>query len=382
MKINQTYTVGAIMAAGILFLMGCRSDDYSFDDIPKPVYWTTAKRIDQGISRNLSGVVQPVEMTALSFEVGGSVEVVNLELGESFQPGQILATLEKNTFELQVRQRKGELLQAQARLHEVQADFNRQKVLVQEGAVSQKQFDAAQSALESTINQVEIAEARLQIALEDLEDTNLAAPYSGHISRRMVEPSQNVSPGQPVFQIQGDGGLEVSVLVPETIIGEIRIGSRHEVHFPGVDVQSVPVEVAEVGSRATAANAFPVVLRILNHVRGLRPGMTAEVAFRFPYKSLTESSAGDYLPAETPIYPLPLSAIQAGEQGTTYIFLVSSDGRVAYRHQVSIADFNGSFAFVEGDLSSGDKVITSGAAFLRDGQQVQLIGEGIQTLQD
>ena len=90
-----------------------------------------------------------------------------------------------------------------------------------------------------------------------------------------------ITPGLTVFEIEGEDGLEVQIMVPETLIRDLSTGNKMQIHYPAFPELTGEGTVTEIGTRAQTANAFPVTVLIDSSVVGLRAGMTAEVDFTF-----------------------------------------------------------------------------------------------------
>jgi RND family efflux transporter MFP subunit len=322
--------------------------------------------------------VAPADEAELSFEVPGKVETVNVELGETFQKADVLATLDDRVYALTVQQREGELSEARAQFEEARNDFRRKRNLIEAGAVSRSEFDLSKAAFEAARNQVAVAEARLDLAKEDLADTRLVAPYDGSVSSRYIEPSQRVSPGQPALEIQGDQKLEVAVSVPETLVGQLQVGGRKTVEFPANPDLKVSAKITEIGARAESANAFPVVLTLVETAPSLRPGMTAEVDF-----ALNDNNVdGSVKEGPESWFPIPVTAFEAGDGENHYVFRYDPETETIASQNVTIAHLSGPYGYVSRGLSAGDIIVKAGLPFLRDGQRVTLLNRDARTFNE
>lgn len=354
--------------ANALFLSGCK--DKEIEQIPpKTVVWQILEKDPGTFSRELSGVLQPAHMAELSFEVSGKIDNVNVELGEAFQKGAVLAILDKTIYTLTVEQRKGELSEARARLQETENDYRRKKRLLKDGAVSKSVYDVAKSQYESTKDQVAVARSRLSIAEEDLEDTQLIAPYDGSVSRRHIEPAQRITAGMTAFEIQGNTFLEISLSVPETIIGQLKVGQESMVTFPALpSFEYTKATITEIGTQADMANAFPVILSLPEQSRDLKPGMTAEVSFVLG----DPDKKGEG-------FRVPVTAISAANDQNHFVFKIVENEDASFlklqRTAVNIQDLRGDEVLIQGELLAGERIVRAGLAFLQDGQMVSLKGE-------
>lgn len=358
-----------------LFILSACGEEEEKPAPPKTVSWIEIGDTNQDVVREIAGILQPAETAQISFEVPGIVESVKVDLGQRFEEGDILAELDKNVYELTVKQREGELSEARARLVEARNDYNRKRDLVSSGTVSKSEFDSAKSTFEAAKAQVEVAKSQLGLAQEDLDDATLIAPYSGSISMRNIEPSQRVAAGTVAFEIQGNAALEVAVSVPETIIGQLTLKDTAHITFPAAgDAQNINGTITEIGTQAENANAFPVVLTLPQQFSFLKPGMTAEVVF-----ALNNSNAD-----KQGFFRVPATAVHAGDQDGYYIYKIigQDDGKILQKASVTLQEMREQDVFITGDIKSGDKIVRAGLPFLNDQQKVSLIGTDTKRYND
>ncbi|MAI36437.1 MAG: efflux RND transporter periplasmic adaptor subunit [Alteromonadaceae bacterium TMED7] len=377
------------MIALCTLILGACSEEKTVQKLVKPVSTMIIGETKTYESRVVSGVVQPSDTTQLSFEVTGKVQEVYFELGEGFEKGQPLAKLDQINYELAVKEREGQLSEAKARLLESRRDFERKSDLVKDGAVSKSQFDISKSQFETAKDQVDIAKARLGMAKEDLDDTTLKAPYKGTVAARMIEPSQRVSPNMAAFTVQGDNGLEVSVLVPESLLSSISIGKVASIEIPAVNMDFNAV-IKEIGTAAEDASSFPVTLKINSEdTQKLKPGMSAEVTLEFD--RVQEFAEG---------FKLPVNALLAESENRHFVFKLTKpetisqnnangqeaiapeqtqnpDEFILTKAPVEIIQLFDQHAVVGGDLKEGEIIVDAGLPFLSDGLKVTPISKGV-----
>ena len=378
-----------LMIALCTLILGACSEEKTVKKLVKPVSTMIIGETKTYESRVVSGVVQPSDTTQLSFEVTGKVQEVYFELGEGFEKGQPLAKLDQINYELAVKEREGQLSEAKARLLESRRDFERKSDLVKDGAVSKSQFDISKSQFETAKDQVDIAKARLGMAKEDLDDTTLKAPYKGTVAARMIEPSQRVSPNMAAFTVQGDNGLEASVLVPESLLSSISIGKVASIEIPAVNMDFNAV-IKEIGTAAEDASSFPVTLKINSEdTQKLKPGMSAEVTLEFD--RVQEFAEG---------FKLPVNALLAESENRHFVFKLTKpetisqnnangqeaiapeqtqnpDEFILTKAPVEIIQLFDQHAVVGGDLKEGEIIVDAGLPFLSDGLKVTPISKGV-----
>lgn len=351
-----------LFLAGCVCLTAC-SEKPEKKALTRTVMAAVVKASDGQTSHLLSGVTQPAEVSQLSFEISGIVETVSVNLGDAIKQGDELATIDPKVFALAVKQRRGQLSEVRARLREAQIDYERKAKLINSGAVSQSTLDVAASQLNSLKDQEEVAQAQLELAQEDLADTRLIAPYAGTISERHIEPSQRITPAQPAFTIQGTGGIEVSVLVPENLVNHISQGDEVSVSVFAINAEPIMGKVFEVGSQAQSANAFPVTIALQEQVATLQPGMSAEVTFH------TRGSA------QGEGFIIPLTALGTKGQNGHYVLSLTAQADNQFQVKevpVKVINLRQESALVSGELNEEQQIVRAGVAFLKSGQTVNI----------
>lgn len=351
-------------------LLSCSEQAVTTEKAIRPIAWTKVTESSLQQLRTLSGIVASVESTSLSFEVTGKVESVDVKLGDTVQKGQLLAQLNHRSFELSSKSAQAQLDKANSSLVEAKNGFTRYSQLIKQGLVSQSGFDNAKANYQSSKSAVSVAQAQLDIAKKNLQDSTLIAPYNGIITKRLIEPSQQISTGQAAFEIEGKHGLEVNVMVPETLIKELKHNTIIPVRFSVLTQTKMFGRIAEIGTRAEAANAFPVTIVLQEDNPLLRAGMTAEVDFVFEgegktgYQGVTIS--------------VPFTALRAGVNQKSYVFVYDQKKQVVNRRQVQTENVLNNIALISSGLENDEIIAIAGVAFLRDGQRVTLLDKTIQ----
>ena len=353
----------------ILAAFGCGKEEKP-PEVIRSIRWIKVAETSTVQVRMISGTTKPVDQTALSFAVGGTVETVKVRLGDQVKKGQVLAELDQQPFVLGVRDAEAELSKAQANVVERRANYERYVALYESNNASKAELDEARASFDSATSQVKAAEAQLGLARRDLRKTRLTAPFNGTISVKEIEPFVEVPSGRAVFGLDGEeSGFEVSTEVPETVVINLTVGEEADVVFPGLKNRRVPGVITEVGARSRAATTFPVTVQLQEQFPALRSGMSVEVAFEF----IPESEKGE------PVYTgllVPLTAFLVGAKKTHFVFVYDEKSSTVKKTQIKTLNLRENDVIVEpGTLKAGDIIATAGAAFLNDGQKVNLMKE-------
>jgi RND family efflux transporter MFP subunit len=312
--------------------------------------------------RKFSGLVAAVDSSGLSFQVGGQVETVEVDIGDRVKKDQVLAVLDPEPYQLEVEAAKAELVKARANVVNTKGEAERQKRVFKQGAGAKSDLDAAEYDYKAARSAVNYQTSRLNLAKRNLRLTTLISPYDGAIAWRSVQPHEEVKVGQKVFEIDAKGEMEVQLAVPESTIDRIHIDDPATVTFPTLPGETVKSRISYIGSAAVKANAFPVKVELIEPNEKIKPGMTAEANLIIKDES------------QQPGYLVPLQAIlpvEDAQQGHTFVY----DPKTSTVKKTLI-HVNGSQhdqAIVSEGLAAGDIIAVAGVSFLADGLKVRLM---------
>ena len=335
----------------IFFISSCGQDEPVKETLIPKIAWMEVKVTGVEQTRKLSGQLNPREGAALSFNNGGYVTDVKVDLGTKVKKGQVLARLSQ-------RDAKSLYLSSQADYVNKESYYNRMKVARESKAVSQQDVSDAKTELE-------IAASNLAINKKGLEDTVLRAPYDGIITFKDVDEAQQVYIGETLFKIDSGEGLEVSVFVPETLIKKLVQDKIYTVTFPAARGLEMKGVLKEIGTQATRANSFPVVLYLTEQSSELRAGMTAEVLFVY-YQDVAESIL------------IPNSALGVGNQQSSFVYVYDPSTSRLKKVTVKPLNITNNDVYVQGNIKSGDIIAVAGVPYLRDNQEVILQEQDIE----
>jgi RND family efflux transporter MFP subunit len=311
--------------------------------------------------RKLSGIVDAVDSSDLSFEVGGQVEVVEVDIGDSVKKDQVLAVLDPEPYELRVAEIQAELVKARDNVTKTKLEYERQKRIFEQGAGAKRFVEISQYNYKAARSEVKVQIAKLDNAKRDLSKTKLLAPYDGTIAWRSVEPNEEVFVGKKIFEIDAKGKMEVQLAVPETTIDRISIDDSTIVTFPTLPGESVKGRISYIGSAAVKANAFPVKVELIDPKDNVKPGMTAEATL-----SIEDEN-------RNPGHLIPLQSIlMAQEANRGFVFVYDSETSSVKKTPVSFRGTQHKKALVDEGLAAGDIIAVAGVSFLADGLEVKL----------
>jgi RND family efflux transporter MFP subunit len=278
--------------------------------------------------------------------------------------GQLIAELDPQDYRLQLQEAEAALEQSAAQARNASANYERVRDLYENRTASKSDLDAARAASESAEAAVRSIEKRLELANLQVEYTRLTAPDAGSIAAVNVEVNENVGAGTPVVVLTSGERPEVKVTIPEVMIAQVKTGSEAVVSFDAIPDRNFNATVTEVGVASTAfETTFPVIVRFNEASSEVRPGMAAEVSFRFETTDARERII------------VPAVSVAEDQQGR-FVFLVepADEGLgVVRRKQVTIGELTSEGLEILEGVQDGDLVVTAGVTRLVDGQKVKLL---------
>jgi RND family efflux transporter MFP subunit len=315
--------------------------------------------------RRFPTVLQPADVSSLSFEIAGQLKAVSLAVGQKVQLGDLLAEIDSRSLQSQVDQASAGVQQAQAQLDNAEGDFRRKEDLLGKGVTTQAIFDQSRATLLTARAQLDQAKRQLELAEHNLDRSKLVAPFSGTIARVEVKSFAQVSAGQPIVTLYSDDRFEMSFLIPSPTFQTLKVGQPVTVKVADIPDPSLKGEIKELGSKAEQVSAFPVVVRLEDKVVGLNAGMSVEVAIQEP---LIGVASGFLL-------PLSVIAPEAGKEleGAATVFVYNGTNSTVNKRKVTVGGVRDNRLIVTEGLGAGDIVAVAGVSYLLDGQKVKLL---------
>lgn len=336
----------AVMVAA-LALGGCGRPAPPPSADPPPAEVHTI-RVEPEPTRRLTtavGTLEPVARVLVAAQEEGVVTSVTVREGDHVRPGQLVV-------ELDDREVRAELAQAEAALEEARARWRRVQTLQSEGVMADQDVDAARAA-------DRIAEARLEALRTRLSFTRIQAPVAGVVTARHVEVGDLASPRAPLLELAAGDGLLLRVPVSELEVVRLSEGDAAEVTVDALPDLRIDGRIARIYPAAdSTSRQVTVEVRIERAPPAVRLGFLARA-----HLVLEELPASLLVPEE---------AVLRGAEGESFVWLVR-DGVAAMR-SVEVGLRLDGRAVIESGLAPGDEVVVRGMARIRDGAPVTVVG--------
>lgn len=122
-------TIIAGLSILIFFMPSCKKNQQNSEPI-RLIKTITVQETNLGKIRKFSGIVKAKEASRISFEVGGMVRSVNVNIGDHVEKGQELAILDEEPYKLTVDAAAAELDKAKVNVVNTQVEYERQQRVI------------------------------------------------------------------------------------------------------------------------------------------------------------------------------------------------------------------------------------------------------------
>lgn len=320
------------------------------DEAVVPVKLTPVQTVVRTEPVVASGLVSSAQEARLSFKIGGIIDRLFVEEGQTVHKGQLLATLDLTEINAQVSQ-------AQLASEKADRDLNRVNRMYADTAATLEQM---QNAMTGT----SVAKQNLTIAQFNRSYAQIRATVDGTVTRKVANAGEMIAPGATVYQISSNRRNDwvVRVGVSDKDWARLRLGNHASVALDAYPDQTFTGTVTELAQAADPINKlYEVEVRINPGTAKLAPGLFAKVTL---------------VPAQSRTYTVvPIEAIVEGNGKEGFVFVLTDEkqngGALHVRKlPVQIGFLDNDKVLLSNGLTSTSKVITAGSAYLTEESSV------------
>lgn len=297
-------------------------------------------------------IAKPFRSSELSFRVGGPIDNFEVYPGNYYNRGGVIAEIDPRDFRIRKER-------AQAVYDQAKAEFERIQVLYDKNNVSASSYEKAKAEYIAS-------KTALDVAVNELDDTKLTAPFNGYVSEVYMEKYQDVKATQPVLSLIDIDQLKIEVYVTQDIAFNARTLKTINLELDALPGKIYEAKIVEVSKSTTQNNLSYLLTALLPNVEGqLLSGMSGKVFF-----NLTPET-------EQTLVTIPQSALCHRPTVGDHVWVVSPDGVVNIR-KVMVGELlpNGKVSIAAG-LDANETIAMSGLRFLSDGMTVDIAGTQI-----
>ena len=288
--------------------------------------------------------------------------------GQSVKAGDILYTLEKESYEASYNLAKANVAGLDAALQKAAKEWNRVKALYEKKASSEQERDTAYFAYETAKASLDGAKALLKTASINLERTDIKAPISGIVGTKMVDIGSLVNDGTALVEIIQNDPLYVEFSIPDIdvmkhkynikngkwsdptqgqlkaslLVGDVPYKEMGVVDFLGSKLDE---KTGTLKARASFQNPINELLPN-QFVKITLLGLSRNNVIRVPQKAVLQNPLG------------------------TVVFVVE-DGKAVVR-PVKVAESNKNYFIIDSGLKEGDMVVVNNFFRIKSGAGVKI----------
>jgi HlyD family secretion protein len=412
---NHMARVSAAVLAttAIMSLAGCGPAREAPREVVKSVSVAKAVRSTIAISVEYPAKIRAAREIVISAKVSGRVAAVRADIGQKVHRGDVLFTLESRDYDAQARQARaalesaranltrtsdsslsGQLIQAQGAVKQAQVQcddaqelYLRTQKLFDDGTASRQQLDSVKARFDSAAialdtaqqnlsliqdkggpqstgvasSQVDQAQANLDLAQSQLENTRITSPVDGLVSVRNVDPGELVSSSVPAFVVIDVSSMSAEASLEEGMMKNVSLGQRVPLRVEAAGSRELQGVVESISPAADArTQGYAVKVRIDRPGDAIKPGMFARVSFP--------------VDRQANVLVVPNGAV-VSETGVDYVYALQegSGGTVVKKIVVQTGIADERVTAILSGLDEGTLVVTEGQSFLNDGARVSAV---------
>jgi RND family efflux transporter MFP subunit len=348
---------GLSLAMIAIALTGCNEKVAENPTPSRPVLVARVHYEAESPERSFVGTIKPRIETDMGFRVPGKVAKRLVEVGQTVDVGQPLATLDDFDLKLQAEQADAELHAATGVLAQAAAAEQRAKELRTKGWTTDAQMDQARAAADEARARLNRAERSVELTNNSLSYATLVADTRGVVTATLVDPGQVVASGQTAIRVARFAEKEAVVAIPETLVGRAKDG------VASVTLWSEPNKKYAAKLREIAPAADPATRTYLAKFSlpdagdDVSLGMTATLTLADPETMR--------------VARLPLSALFS-TGGDPSLYVVDDKGDVA-QTPVAVKSYESNDVVIVGGVNEGAKVVVLGVQKLDPTQKVRVV---------
>jgi multidrug efflux system membrane fusion protein len=337
-----------------------------------PVSVATVAQSDVNTWDEFSGRLEAVERVEVRSRVAGAIQSVHFREGALVKKGDLLITIDPAPYAAEVERAEAQVAAAQARLTHAQSDHGRAKLLWDDRAISQREYEDRLNGMREAEANLRAAQAQRETSRLNLSYTQVRAPVAGRIGKLEVTTGNLVAagPGAPVLTtLVSVSPIYASFDTDEQVVAKA-LGP-----LPGGSsardlISRIPVQM---GTAATPDTPYRGKLQLIDNQVDAKSG-TVRVRAAF------DNTDGALMPGQFARIRMGQSqAVKAvlvneravgTDQNKKYVMVVDAGNKAEYREVQLGASVNG-LRVVKDGLKAGERIVVNGLQRVRPGAAVQ-----------
>lgn len=305
-----------------------------------------------------TGTTQPIDQTIVKARVPGRLAEVLVREGDRVNKGQVLARFEAAELQSKVNERRSALEAARADARWTSRDRADKESLASRNIVSKSAADQARATAENRSSMVAVAEAQLEVAMRNLADAQVVAPFDGVVGERLANQGESLPIDGKILALLDTSHVEIAAQMPAADVVRLRVDQRPAVTLEGFGDRVFDGRITRISPTTQAGSrSIPVYVEIVDRHEALRGGL-----FAMGIVNVMEKNHALAVPA---------SAMRKGDQGD---FVLAIENGVLARKPVGAVRTwsRGELVEVKG-LETGMRIVSAPLPGLRAGQRVKIV---------
>lgn len=286
------------------------------------------------------GTFEPSRQNTIGSDANGKLVSIRFEEGDQVRQGQLLAKVDDEMLQLQLQN-------ADVGLEGQKNDDRRYSNLEKENAVSGVQVEKTRLGVRSG----ELQKKQIQ---KQIKSTSIVAPYSGVVTKKMIDLGSFVGQGTPLFELTDISSLKLTVNVPERDVLKFRLGQAVAIRADIYGDKEFPGKITNISVVADRAHNFKVQITVPNPKRELMAGMYGSVRLK-NNASVTRLA-------------VPRVAL-VGSSKNPQVYVVRNN--VAHLTTFNAGTSDGDYIEVVSGINKGDVIVVKGQVNLQDKTKIK-----------
>ncbi len=311
------------------------------------------------------GTVQALNTVQIRSRVDGTLDKVNFEEGRQVKQGDVLAIIDPRLYQAALDQSKAKLAQDQAQLLSDEKDLERSTQLSQQKYASQQSVDQLTAKVGVDRALIEADKAFIRTAETNLSYTTIAAPFSGRVGLRAVDPGNIVKANDTsafIATLTQQHPIALVFTLPEAHLSAIRDAQR---------AGDVPVIAMDQDGKKPIARGK---LQVIDNQVDIATGT---IRLKAVFDNQDEALwPGLYTPVQVQVgvrknaVTVPTAALQRGPNGL-FVWVAMPEMRAAMAPLEAGPAYE-TVTVAQRGLKEGDLVIVSNQYRLQPGARIEL----------
>lgn len=306
-------------------------------------------------TRSYTFISKPYRTTELSFRVGGPVNTFDVQNGQFFRKGELIAAIDDRDYIIRQKRTATTLAQAESEYRRISALYERDNI--------------SAASFEKALADYEKAKTDYDDATNALNDTKIYAPFDGYVQQTHIEKYSDVKPSVPVVTFIDLSKVKAEAYITESMACSFQNKEHMDITagFSTLPKKAFKPDETFVTQSTTENNiSYLLTLIIDNKDNSLMGGMTGSIYISYPYSFSSSSSVNGTV-------VIPQAAVCNNKSEGEYVWKIEN-GNTAKLTQVKTGRLTkGNNIEIISGLAAGDNIAISKLYQLSDNKAVTIV---------